>query len=477
MNIVLIAADTLRKDHLSCYGYRLRTSPNIDELASRGVLFENAIAQNIPTHPSFTSIYTGVHGLVTGVVGQGPAEYTPGRLSERFLVFPELLQRAGYVTAAVDNLSSQEKPWFGRGYSHYIRPRERRGSGVTESATSWIRDHSDERFFLFVHYWNTHAPYLAPEHLRGLYYGGVKDDPSNRSMEPLKKNHIYHLIFRRYDLVYGAVTDINYIKAQYDSCVTSLDEEVGRIAEAVEETGKETAIILASDHGESLIEHDVYFDHTTLYEPDIRVPLIISGGDALPSGKRIGATVQNLDIAPTILGLAGATVPSSMEGSSLLSLASGERTEGYREVVLTVSCWQTSTGLRTDRWKFIRNVDQGFYEREPRELYDLERDPKEERNLAEDKPDILDAMELRLTRLTEARIGKLPNPVRIQAQRTGAPASGALGEPTRIMETLNLTWKEWVENSQEILSLLRRIKKQNVEESHLGARRKRRETL
>jgi len=458
MNIVLIAADTLRADHLSCYGYKLKTSPNIDELASRGVLFEKVIAQNIPTHPGFTSIYTGVHGLVTGIIGQGPAEYTQGRLSKRFSLLPELLQRRGYVTAAVDNLSTEGKPWFSRGYDYYIRPRVGRGSNVTELATSWIKSHIHKKFFLFVHYWDTHAPYIAPEHLRNRYYQGVKDDPKNRSMEAFKKSYIYSLIFRKFEMVYGKVTDINYIKAQYDSCVSSLDEEIGKIVEAVEETGKETAIILVSDHGESLIEHDVYFDHTTLYESDIRVPLIIRCEDALPSGKRIEATVQNLDITPTILELAGGTVPSYMEGSSLLPLILGEKKEGCKDVVLTVSCWQTSIGLRTGRWKFIRNLDPGFFQRKPRELYDLEKDPNEKKNLAEEKPDILDIMELRLARLTEAKIGKSPNPMRMQTQKTGAPAAWYMAETMRLMETFNLDWNEWIENSEKIMSLLRYIK-------------------
>src|SRR5438105_5034323 len=158
MNILFIVVDTLRADHLGCYGYGKPTSPAIDRLASEGVLFERCYAPGIPTTPAHTTMYTGMHPLSHNIVCHGGSV----ELDRKIPVLPELLQWAGYTTCAVDNLFDI-KPWLARGYEFYINPSHRHkmrllvsADEINRRAIPWLKAHAGEPFFLFVHYWEPH---------------------------------------------------------------------------------------------------------------------------------------------------------------------------------------------------------------------------------------------------------------------------------------------------------------------------------
>src|SRR5690242_9206136 len=151
MNIVFIVIDTLRADRLGCYGYDKPTSPSIDHLSADGVRFDRAFATGIPTTPAHTTMFTGLHPLTHNIVCHGGQ----ADLDRKIPVLPELLQRLGYTTAAVDNLYNI-KPWLARGYEFYINPSSRRRLGLLVSceeinarAAPWIRSHAGEKLFLF----------------------------------------------------------------------------------------------------------------------------------------------------------------------------------------------------------------------------------------------------------------------------------------------------------------------------------------
>ena len=186
-NILLIVIDTLRADHLGCYGYPKPTSPMIDRVATEGVLFEQCFCPGIPTHPSHTTLYTGRHPISHNIVSLG------GKvdLSDEIPVLPELLQRIGYTTCAVDNLYDTKR-WFARGYEFYINPSARHPANllvtceeINARAIPWLKTHADERFFMFIHYWDPHTPYIPPRRYRRLFYNGDPCDPAHRSLEPL----------------------------------------------------------------------------------------------------------------------------------------------------------------------------------------------------------------------------------------------------------------------------------------------------
>lgn len=193
MNIVFISMDTMRASRLGCYGYEKPTSPYMDQIASQGVLFERAYAADIPTEVAHTGIFTGKVGLRTGVVSHG-SPLT--QLSKKESWLPSLLQNQGFTTAAVDNLY-QLKEWFARGYRYYInsvqKTRSIDGKSVNELAFKWIREHKEDDFFLFLHYWDPHTPYQPPVSYVPDFYDQSRDpyDPANRSMHAAYNHAAY----------------------------------------------------------------------------------------------------------------------------------------------------------------------------------------------------------------------------------------------------------------------------------------------
>ncbi|MCW3978227.1 MAG: sulfatase-like hydrolase/transferase, partial [Candidatus Bathyarchaeota archaeon] len=180
MKVILLVIDTLRADHLGCYGYYRETSPYMDEVAKRSVLFENAYPSDVPTQPSFTSMFTGLRGIHSGVVSHSKTE----SLSEDAPYLTEILARNGVTTAAVSTLDMMRR-WFARGFHYYFNPvagNRRRlqqvdAEEINAVALPWIREHEDEGFFLFLHYWDPHGLYKPPEEYRRLFYDGDERDP------------------------------------------------------------------------------------------------------------------------------------------------------------------------------------------------------------------------------------------------------------------------------------------------------------
>lgn len=450
MKIIFIALDTLRADHLGCYGYKRSTSPNIDRVAEEGVVFTNAFAPGVPTTPAYTVMYTGLHPLTTGIVSHGAASQI---LEDNVPLLPEVLRRHGYLTAAVDNLYNIKK-WFARGYDVYINPPYRQlitADKINEKAIPWIKENKGEDFFLFIHYWDPHTPYIVPEKYRFLYYKGDPFDPNNRSMEPVKKQFVYPFYKKwLYDRL-GNPTDIEYVAAQYDSEITYMDERIGELLQTIKKEGMEedTLVLIVADHGEILTEHGPqtpFFDHHGLYEENIRVPLILKWPKRFPRGKRIEALVQHLDITPTLLEASNISVPENMEGVSLLSLVEKEKGELYQEIHISECTWRASRAIRTREWKFIKTIDKGLYDMPPKELFNLREDPAEKHNLINEKQGVADELELRMTRWVDRKLENKPDPLRVQAAR-GLPAKSWL---ERVLKEKHLNYKQWTERQKYI---------------------------
>ena len=220
MNVLVIAIDTLRADHLGCYGYSRNTSPNIDALARQSVLFEQHVSPAIPTHPAFTTINTGQFSITHGIVAHGGRNDIPR--SAPWL--PLLLHQHGYTTCAVDNLS-QWRLDFHRGYEFYIDPTQRRALSlnadnreINRRVLPWLEQHCKEQFFLFVHYWDPHTPYMPPRAYRSLFYQGDPNDPSKRGLEGMEK-HRLGKIWREtwFNQLGPDIRDAEYIVSLYDA--------------------------------------------------------------------------------------------------------------------------------------------------------------------------------------------------------------------------------------------------------------------
>lgn len=391
MNIVLIVIDTLRASRLGCYGYALPTSPAIDRLAADGVRFARCFAPGIPTTPAHTTIYTGLHPISHRIVCHGGSV----DLDRKTPVLPELLQQAGFTTAAADNLYDI-KPWLARGYEFYINSSYRHKlrlmvtcEEVNARAIPWLREHAAENFFLFVHYWEPHTPYVPPERYR-TFYPADRDpfDPGNTTFEPIKRQPFWDMFADIWFRKLGPVTDRDYVASLYDAQIRHVDDAVAELVSAVDELGlaDDTLIVLTGDHGESLGQHDIYFDHHGLYEDVIHVPLIMRApGTLRPAVAE--AMVQHTDLAPTLLEAGGAAPMQRTDGRSVWPIAAGLAADRAWDRVVCCECtWQAKWALRTQDRKLILARQPDRHGMPMRELYDLCADPAEEHNLADERP-------------------------------------------------------------------------------------------
>jgi arylsulfatase len=316
-NVILLVIDALRARNLSCYGYPVETSPNIDNLAREGVLFDNAYCCVPATDPSLTTIFSGKYPISHGIINHG-SKVTEEEIREfnrtGTILLPEILKSRGYATVAIDWLGR----WHRRGYTQYgvnedkfrawlfallgrfrtsghgvasrrfsepsatlpiptplfkilrqfgvIRHKED-AKTLTDRAIGVIRENRDRNFSLFIHYWDTHTPYMSP----GRYvksHRKAEADGSQTIEEML--NQIGNLESRNYIryCMKGAKKTSEAI-ARYDGAIAFVDDEIGRLVEALRKTGilDQTLIMVTSDHGESLTEHGIYFTFHSLSEP------------------------------------------------------------------------------------------------------------------------------------------------------------------------------------------------------------------
>ncbi len=420
MNIVLIALDTQRADHLGCYGYGKNTSPFLDSIAARGVVFERCYAPNIPTHPSFTTMLTGKEAITHDVVNiGGGVPIKPG-----VRLFQEVLQERGWQTAAVDTMGRH----FKRGFDEYVSPEWdrsdpltlRRAEHVTEAALPLIEDlkKGDKPFFLFLHYWDPHTPYLPPADFRTMFYPPNRDpyDPNNHSMDPAWNDEMFRWYFHEW---MPGVTDSTYVNALYDAETAYMDGQLRRVFAALEPIQEDTLVVITADHGEILDEQLGFYDHHGLYEGNVHVPLIFFRPGALPAGKRVPGFVQNVDFLPTFFEMAGIPDAENTEGRSLVPCINGERGGNYDEVYLSEATWEVKRGVRSANWKFIQSFEPDPHNRPMQELFDLKADPTEQNNLAETHPEVVRELKGRLDAWVARRLaqtGRTVDPIAAQGR-------------------------------------------------------------
>ena len=448
MKVVFVVIDTLRADHLGCYGYRRPTSPRLDALARESVLFERTYASDVPTQPSYTAIFTGQRGIRTGVVSHSTAEDLPD--STPYL--SEIMAQNGHETAGVSTLFFMKK-YFARGFHTYMNPvaHERHriqqvtAAEINRHAVPWLRAHAERDFFLFLHYWDPHSIYRAPEarYRRMFYRRGDPTDPKNKSLAALDKQLVGPFVRGHLDAVREGLTDAEYMIAQYDGEIRYVDTRFGEVLDLLDELGiaDDTLLIVTSDHGESMTEHEHFFDHVSVYEQVVRVPLLVRWPRRLAGGRRVGALVQNIDLAPTILEAARIEKPQALQGRSLLPLCRGETEMGYPFVVSNQGLWQAKRMLSDGRWKVIRAIDNGFWPAPALELYDLDEDPGEMRNLAEQMPAQAAELELRLRRWEDAQLRGGVDPL-LRIAQAGLPSRPGVEHAAK-RRGLDLSYEEY----------------------------------
>jgi len=443
-NIVLMGVDSLLATHMSCYGYHRLTTPHIDKFAAGGTLFEKTYSAHIPTTSAYASMLTGLDTFSTQVVAlrhQGP-------LREEVKTLAEILREVGYDTTCVGFSGPSA-----RGFDTYLNysgwgpdesgrsPKAENLNKTTLPELNRLIDQSDEKpFFLFLRHMDPHSPYLPPAPYERIFYHGDECDPSNKSMEPVMAFKPFCDYFASW--MPPGITDKDYVIAQYDGAVAYMDACIQTLFNALETRGvlDDTIVVINGDHGETLYDHECWFDHHGLYDVTLHVPLIIRYPGRVPAGKRVAGYNQHKDLVPTLLELANIDTDIAFDGESLTSLISGEVTSFESEIYITECTWMRKHGWRTPEWKLIVALEPDFHFKPPVELYNLIQDPDENNNLAETHPDIVNVLETRMKdwiRQREQETG-LTNPIMTQGDWHGHKGVGPFKTSEQAYDTMHI---------------------------------------
>ena len=263
---------------MSCYGYSRLTTPHIDRFAQESTLFEQTFSAYIPTTSAYASMLTGMDLFSTQVV----ALRHKGPLRPEISTLAEILHGEGYNTSCVGFSGNPSSRGFDNyldyaGWGSWNQGRSPKAQNLNEVAIPELERLSRKRspFFLFLRHMDPHAPYLPPEPYERMFYHGNECDPKNRSMDPVMSFKPFRDFFASW--MPPGITDKDYVIAQYDGAVAYMDAAIRSLFAAIEARGlaDNTIVIVNGDHGETLYDHDCYFDHHGMYEPTLVVPLII----------------------------------------------------------------------------------------------------------------------------------------------------------------------------------------------------------
>lgn len=442
-NVLLMGIDSLRADHMSCYGYHRLTTPHIDRFAAEGTLFEQTYSAYIPTTSAYAAMLTGMDVFSTQVV----ALRHKGPLTSRVKTLAEVLKDAGYNTTCVGFTGNPSSRGFDTyldyaGWGSWNEGRSPKAQNLNRVAIPELDRlvALREPFFLFLRHMDPHAPYLPPEPYERMFYHGDECDPRNKSMEPVMSFKPFRDFFASW--MPPGITDKEYVIAQYDGAIAYMDASIQTIftALAAHNILDDTIIVINSDHGETLYDHDCYFDHHGLYEPTLHVPLIIRYPSKVPAGRRIGGYNQHQDLMPTILELAGIDSDISFDGRSLMPLVRGETASHRSEFYITECTWMRKHGWRTPQWKLIVALEPDFHFKPPVELYSLVEDPGENTNLAESEPGVVALLKERMEAWIAQREQEtgMTNPILTQGDWHGYEGIGPFKTSQQAYDTLHI---------------------------------------
>lgn len=409
-NILCIVGEGLRWDELSLTGNKLVRTPNMDRIGREGCVFQNAFVVNSLCLPSRATMLTGMYSHSTGAVSN-----VEGKIDPKLPLVSDLLQKAGYETAFLGKSHVEgalmDHPWdyyFGfLGQADYYRARITEGikgkygeeklyageyvdTLLTRKAVEWLQQKREKPFCLFLWFYAPHAPFFRPKDmvndLNGVSIRVPASFNEDQNGYPGKPRAVADADDKiGYSEVYSDdPRSLEELVKDHNVGVEDNDRNVGAVLREVERQGKldRTAVLLSSDHGFFLGEHHLY-DKRLMYEPSIRVPMLLRYPGKVKPGTTSEEMVLNLDMAPTLLQMAGLASPGEMQGKSMLPLAEGEKVEWRKDWLYEYYEYpgfenvRPCRGVRTARYKYI----EFFIDPKEYELYDLDKDPDEMNNL------------------------------------------------------------------------------------------------
>ncbi len=418
MRILYCDVDTLRADHTGPYGYGRAVTPHLDELAKRSVVLESCYCSDSPCAPSRAALTSGQFGITSGAIANfGPAADI--KMFERTRYGPFFgghLYRNGIYTASVSCFAERHLAYWHHGnFRETIKPSLSNGddedaADVTAAAVDWLqRRGREDDWFLQVHFWDPHIPYVEPDawFARAASAG---DSPSWPDAEAIAGHAELYGPHTALDLYEGDGSwsvppptspnpstmpdairtrqDFEHLVTGYDGAVMYWDHHLGRLLETLDEIGvlDETAVIVTSDHGESLGENGVYGDHPMANEANHHIPMVIRWptvtDDLSEKQRRVRGLAYHLDLAPTLCELLDIPVPFGWDGSSFAAGVRGEPFAGRPELVLSHGAYTYQRALRTQEHLYIETLHPGCWKLDRQQLYAIARDPHMTADLA-----------------------------------------------------------------------------------------------
>ncbi len=427
MRILMIDIDTLRPDHLGCYGYARDTSPNIDRVARQGVRFENCYVADAPCLPSRSGLWSGRTGFHTGIIDHGgiaadPFHQGPERgfrdIYDATGWIPQL-RRLGLRPVTISPFAERHSAWWWyAGWLEMINPGlggVETADAVTPLALDWIRRNAkSDNWFLHVNYWDPHTPYRTPpsygspfagepipgwltEEFRQQCWAGFGP---HSAQEPMGYGFDLdaEAVAAQYPRMTAQIDSMEAVRCWidgYDTGIRYADEHVGRLLDALAEAGvlDDTAIIITSDHGENLGELNVWGDHQTADAVTCRVPLILRW-PGIEGGRTDRALHYHFDWAATLVELLGGTVPQNWDGRGFTEAFRAGQQAGREYLVVSQGAWSCQRGVRVndngEAFLCMRTYHDGYKQLEPLMLFNLTRDPHEQVDIHEQRPDLVD---------------------------------------------------------------------------------------
>lgn len=424
MRVLLFDIDTLRADHMGCYGYGRNTTPVMDTIAREGVRFDNYYCPNAPCLPSRASMISGQYGIHNGIVGhggtaadmrlQGASRSFTDDMSENSLFMQ--FRRAGMHTVSFSTFAERHSAWwFNAGFNECINVGNRGGESaemVTPHVLDWLeRNGKNDNWMMHVHYWDPHTPYRTPADYKSCFE--ETELPDDWITEEIFQEHQLHIgphganeinmwnddTFTQWPKHPGKLASLEETKHflnLYDDGIRYTDDNVGKVIQWLKDNGlydEELAIIITADHGEDLGEFGVYGEHGMADEPVSRIPLIIRW-PGMQKGTVVEGIHDNVDIAPTVQELLGTSMFMGdryhYDGISFAETLRSGKDCSKPYAVLTQCAHVCQRSVRFDNYLYIRTVHGGYHILPKEMLFDVKKDPHQLHNLAEEYPELCD---------------------------------------------------------------------------------------
>ncbi len=416
MKILFVDIDTLRPDHMSCYGYGRQTTPNIDQIAAEGVRFDQYFCSDAPCLPSRAALISGMFGIRNGAVGHGGTAadmriYGANRAFQNPMDennFTNIFRKAGMHTVSFSSFAERHSSfWFNAGFHEMYNV----GKGGMESAhevvptaLDWLeRNRNKDNWFMHLHVWDPHTPYRTPEDFDAPFSCDdqplwIDDTVFEQHLKALGPHTLRNLNmydnksddeFPKYPGSIQSYDELKQLFYQYDCGIRYCDEQLGLVFEKLKQMGiyEDTAIIITSDHGENMGELGIYAEHGTADYPTCHIPMIIKWPNA-NQGVTHNGMHYNLDIVPTMAELLGVEASEQWDGNSYAKALFEQNISGRDSIVISQMAHVCQRSAIFDNWLYIRTYHDGMHFFDKEMLFDLKNDPYEQNDVKNQHPDI-----------------------------------------------------------------------------------------